>query len=354
MTLDFAHQTAAQRLVVGADRAAENVVAEVGRLGAQRVLMVASPSAHELSAGIRELLDPTDVLMWSRVAAHVPIELVQEVRHVAADHGSELIIAVGGGSAIGLAKAVAVTTHLPIIAVPTTFAGSEATDIWGVTQGREKRTASDPHVLPTVVVYDATLTRGLPASIAIPSALNGLAHCVDSLWAPNADPLNAVLASAGARALSTGIRSLARDPQDLAAHETAQLGCYLAGAAFSSAGSGLHHKICHVLGGACLAHAQTHAVVLPHVARFNLPAAESAAALLADALGDDPLSAIVDLCALSEGPRTLRELGMSSADIPAAAAAILRVVPSSNPRPVTEADLRDLLRRAWGGDPTAG
>ncbi len=243
------------------------------------------------------------------------------------------------------------TTGLPIIAVPTTYAGSEATPVWGLTEGAKKTTGIDRKVLPRVIVYDAALTMSLPVDMSVASGLNALAHCVDSLWGPNADPINAAFAAEGIRSLSAGLPRVVADPMDLGGREHALYAAYLSAAAFASAGSGLHHKICHVLGGKYnLPHAQTHATVLPYVLAFNAPAAPDAERRIAAAFGS--ANAIDGLVALKQelnAPHALADYGFTEDSIAEAAAAIIPSVPASNPRPVTAADLETLLRAAQAG-----
>ena len=265
-------------------------------------------------------------------------------------------MSVGGGSTTGLAKAVALTTGLPVIAVPTTYAGSEATPVWGLTEGAKKTTGTDRRVLPRVIVYDAALTMSLPVDMSVASGLNALAHCVDSMWAPGADPINAAFAAEGIRSLASGLPKVVADPMDLDGREHALYAAYLSAAAFASAGSGLHHKICHVLGGKYnLPHAQTHATVLPYVLAFNGPAAPAAERRIAAAFG--AASALDGLVALKRelnAPHALADYGFTAESVPEAAAAILPSVPPSNPRPVTAEDLRRLLLAAWSGADPGG
>jgi maleylacetate reductase len=283
---------------------------------------------------------------------------------------------VGGGSTTGLAKAIALTSGLPIVAVPTTYAGSEATTVWGLTEGAKKTTGTDRRVLPKVVVYDATLTMSLPVDLSVASGLNALAHCVDSLWGPHADPINAALAAEGIRSLRSGLPRVVEDPMDLDGRENTLYAAYLSAVAFASAGTGLHHKICHVLGGKYnLPHAQTHATVLPYVLAFNGPAAPDAERRIAAALnsaalnstalngtapngtalngtgsgGDGALDGLVAFKEELDAPHALADYGFSEDSVAEAAAAILPSVPESNPRPVTVEDLRVLLRAAWSG-----
>jgi alcohol dehydrogenase class IV len=285
------------------------------------------------------------------VVMHVPVEVADRARRAAAEHDIDALVSVGGGSTTGLAKAVALTTGLPVVAVPTTYAGSEATPVWGLTEGAKKTTGTDRRVLPKVIVYDAALTMSLPVEMSVASGLNALAHCVDSMWAPSADPVNAAFAAEGIRSLAAGLPRVVADPMDLDGREHALYAAYLSATAFASAGSGLHHKICHVLGGKYnLPHAQTHATVLPYVLAFNGPAAPDAERRIAAAFG--ATAALDGLVALKQelnAPHALADYGFTEDSIAEAAEAILPSVPPSNPRQVTAADLRALLRAAWSG-----
>lgn len=340
----FVHEVLPQRVRFATGAAAPALAEEVERLGARRIMVIASGSsraeATRLTAGL-------PVAHWhDEVVMHVPVEVARRARAAAA--GMDVLVSVGGGSTTGLAKAVALTTGLPVVAVPTTYAGSEATPVWGLTEGARKTTGTDPRVLPKAIVYDAALTTGLPVPTSVASCVNALAHCVDSMWAPNTDPIDQALAGEGVRALRTGLPKVVAAPADLAGREEVLYGAYLAATAFASAGSGLHHKVCHVLGGMfALPHAQTHAVVLPHVLALNGPAAPSAVDRIDAALGGFSLPELLDSWG---APRALRELGMPESGIPAAVAAILPAVPASNPARVTEESMTRLLRAAWEGE----
>lgn len=349
MSLEFEHVTLGQRVLFGTGKSAANLAAEVERLGAQRVMVIAgefeAPIAAEVTAGI------TVALNYDDVAPHVPVEKAEKARAAASENGIDLLVCVGGGSTTGLAKAIAITSRLPIIAVPTTYAGSEATNVWGLTEASRKTTGLDDAVLPVTVIYDAALTLSLPADLSVASGMNALAHCVDSLWAPRADPINAALAAEGIRALAAGLPRIKADPQDLAGREQALYGAYLSAVAFASAGSGMHHKICHVLGGAYnLPHAQTHATVLPYVLAFNAPSAPEAAARIAGAFGaEDPVAGLNRLRERLDAPRALKDYGLAEENIPEAVELILPAIPASNPRQVTARNLEALLRTAWAG-----
>lgn len=349
----FVHETLPQRVRLASGEAAPAVAEELAALGAQRVMVIASAREADLAATVTAGLPVA--LTYDEVVMHVPVEVAERARAAAADAGVDAILTVGGGSTTGLGKAVALTTGLPLVAVPTTYAGSEATDVWGLTEDGAKTTGTDRRVLPRAVVYDATLMTGLPVALSVASGLNALAHCVDSLWAPRADPLDAALAAEGARALAQGLPAVVADPGGLPGREQTIYGAYLAAVAFASAGSGLHHKICHVLGGRYdLPHAETHASVLPHVLALNAPHAPEADARLAAAFGSPTgLAGLEELRRTLDAPRALREHGFREEDIPDAVAAILPVVPPSNPSPVTTENLTALLRAVWeGADPS--
>ena len=350
----FVHDSLPQRVCFGSGEAAANLSNEIGNLGASRVMLIAAPAESDLADTVAT--DVPVALRHDDVVMHVPVEVADRARRAAAEHDIDALVSIGGGSATGLAKAVALTTGLPVVAVPTTYAGSEATPVWGLTEGAKKTTGTDRRVLPKVIVYDAALTMSLPVDMSVASGLNALAHCVDSMWAPGADPVNAAFAAEGIRSLAAGLPRVVADPMDLDGREHALYAAYLSATAFASAGSGLHHKICHVLGGKYnLPHAQTHATVLPYVLAFNGPAAPDAERRIAAAFG--ATAALDGLVALKQelnAPHALADYGFTEDSIAEAAEAILPSVPPSNPRQVTEADLRALLRAAWSGsDPKA-
>lgn len=374
MSMTFQHRTLGQRVLFGTGRAAGHVAAEIERLGASRPMVIASGTARALAE--TATAGTTVALWWDEVVQHVPVESAERARAAAAEHGIDVLVSVGGGSTTGLAKAIALTTGIPIVAVPTTYAGSEATDVWGTTRDRTKTTGVDDRVLPTAVVYDAELSRSLPVELSVASGLNGMAHCIDSLWAPGADPINQALALEGARALNLALRGIVADADDLECREQALYGCYLAAVAFASAGPGLHHKICHVLGGTFdLPHAQTHATVLPYVLAFNAPAVPGLATRLTTALGgavaggtadQEPVPAPGDrhpaaaavgaLRALYRAigaPSRLADLGFTGAGVPEAVERVLRAAPASNPAAVTEETMTELLTGALTGAPPA-
>lgn len=347
MTLQFQYSAPHQRVLFGTGTAAEHLSAEAARFQARNAMVISSRRDSALAESITDGVKVA--LRYHDVVQHVPAAAAEAARAAAASHSADLLMAVGGGSAIGLAKAVALTTGLPIIAVPTGYAGSEATNVWGITADQRKTTGVDDRVLPASVIYDVGLTLSLPVELSVASGLNALAHCIDALWAPRAHPVNAALATEAMRLLARGLPAIKADPFGAAGREQALGGAYLAAAAFASAGSGLHHKICHVLGGTFnLPHAQTHAVILPHVTAFNVAAAPEAEARIAAALGSaGAVTGLQSLYTTLDAPRTLRELGLREDRIAEAVDLILPHVPPTNPRSIDAADLERLLHSAW-------
>lgn len=346
----FRYDALPGRVIFGAGCSTRELGPELGRLGAQRVLLVVADQeqaiADRLTAPILDLIAAT----FSDVRQHVPEATVAQVMALARAVDADAVLSIGGGSTTGTAKAVALHTALPIVAVPTTYAGSEVTPIWGATAGGHKSTGRDLAVLPKTVLYDPELTLSLPESITVSSALNALAHCIEALYARGANPITSLIAVEGIRALAAGLAPVVADPHDRAARSDLLYGAYLAGSAFAVAGSGLHHTICHVLGGAFdLPHAHTHAVVLPHVAAFN-EAAVPDMGRAAKALGSDSVaSGLARLVAATGAPTSLHALGMPADGVDQVVSTIMAKDLSANPRPVSEADVHDILTAALTG-----
>ncbi len=272
----------------------------------------------------------------------------------AAGAGADGIVAVGGGSTIGLAKAIAVDSGVPVVAVPSTYSGSEMTPIYGIT-GTHKRTARDLRALPRVVVYDPVLTVGLPPDVTAASGFNALAHGVEGLYAPGADPVSALYGEEAIRNLARALPDAVATPDDLDARGRALYGAYLAGRVLAIAGTALHHKLCHVLGGSFgLDHGQVNAVMLPYVVGFNTPVIPAVMARVAVALGgpSDPASAarlLFDLRERVGAPASLAAIGMPADGLDEAAERAVAAVGSGNPQPVDADSLRQLLQAAYEG-----
>ena len=235
----FVHDSLPQRICFGSGEAAASLQREIANLRASKVMVIAAKAEADLAESITTNLPVA--LRHDDVVMHVPVEVAERARQSAADNHIDALVSVGGGSTTGLAKAIAMATGLPIVAVPTTYAGSEATPVWGLTEGARKTTGVDRRVLPRVIIYDAALTLTLPVAMSVASGLNALAHCVDSMWAPNADPINSAFAAEGIRSLQAGLQKVVSEPAGLEGREHALYAAYLSAVAFASAGSGLHH-----------------------------------------------------------------------------------------------------------------
>jgi alcohol dehydrogenase class IV len=349
----FRYEALPGRVVFAAGAARTGLSDELDRIGATRVLLIVTDAEHALA---RELTDPFAARIaatFTAVRPHVPVPVAEAARELAASSGADALLCIGGGSTTGTAKAVALTSGLPILAVPTTYAGSEVTPVWGLTDRDRKTTGTHARVLPRTVVYDPDLTASLPTELAAASGLNAMAHCVEAFWAPRRNPVSALAAEEAIRALAVGLPALNSHGDDPEARADLLYGAYLAGAAFAAAGSGLHHKICHVLGGAFdLPHAQTHAIVLPHVLAFNAPGAPQATTRIAAALGvEDPVAGLRALAAQLGIPPGLHALGLRADQLETAVSQMTGAVPAGNPVPVDPAGLRAILRAAWSGTP---
>jgi maleylacetate reductase len=341
----FTHDALPGRVVFGVG-AVERLGEEVDRLGARRALALAGKRSVD---GLVARLGDRCAGAFDDVRQHVPEELAERALAAARELDADCLVATGGGSATGLAKAVALRHPAPIVCVPTTYSGSEVTPIWGLTGPDGKRTGRDPRALPRVVLYDPALTVGLPAEVTGPSGMNALAHCAEALYAPGANPVTSLLAEEGARTLARGLPLAVAEPANLAGRSEALLGAWLASASLA-AGVGIHHQLCHLLGGAYgLPHAELHAVLLPQVVAFVAPAAPGPVARLARALGvDDAAGGLWDLARRVGAPAGLAELGLAEAELDRAARlAAAEVAPA--PRPAGAAELRALLHDAFKG-----
>lgn len=347
------------RIVFGAGRLAE-LPDEVARLGARRAIVLCTPEQRDTAEQVAASLGERAAGIHDRAVMHVPLEAAQAAREFARAQDADCCVAVGGGSTVGLGKAIALTSELPIVAIPTTFAGSEMTAIWGMTEGGLKKTGRDARVLPRTVIYDPRLLASLPARIAGPSGMNAIAHCVEALYAVDANPIVSMIAEEGIRALAASLPRLVggadadgRVAADIDALGDALYGAWLAGTALNGASMAIHHKLCHTLGGSFnLPHAETHTVVLPHAVAYVESAAPEAMTRVRRALGRfDAGSAAAGLAALAQAigaPASLQAIGMPEDGIDRAADLAVQN-PYPNPRPIERARVRALIDDAWHG-----
>jgi maleylacetate reductase len=345
----FVYNGQPSRVVFGAG-SLECLEDEIGRLGATRAIVLSTPQQRADAEALATRLGKLAAGVYAEAVMHVPLETARAARDFAARSGADCAIALGGGSTTGLGKAIALETALPIIAIPTTYAGSEMTPIYGITDGGVKRTGRDARVLPKTVIYDPALTLTLPPALSLTSGINAIAHAAEGLYAQDANPVVSLMAQEGIRALGDGLPRMIAAPRDLAARSDCLYGAWLCGATLGNVGMALHHKLCHTLGGAFnLPHAETHTIVLPHALAYNRDAVPAAMRRIADALGtDDPALHLYDLARLHGAPVALKDIGMRAEDLERALDLAMRN-PYWNPRPLEQRALRSLLEDAFEG-----
>jgi alcohol dehydrogenase class IV len=351
---DFTYDQPAGRVVFGVG-ALDRLAEEVKRLGAKRALVLSTPEQRKDAEEASRRLGDISAGVFDKAVMHVPIETARAAREEAKRLGADCYVAIGGGSTMGLAKAIALESSMPIVGVPTTFAGSEMTPIYGLTEGGIKKTGRDRRVLPKTVIYDPILTLTLPAHIAGPSGMNAIAHCVEGLYAPDGNPIISMFAAEGIRALARSLPTVVSDPKNIEARSDALYGAWLAGVVLGSVSIGIHHKLCHTLGGTFnLPHAEVHTVILPHATAFNRAAAPDAMRIVAAALGaSDAAQGLYDLAVAIGAPIALKDIGMPEDGLERAAE-LATQNPYANPRPVEYAGVLELLRNAYSGRrPTA-
>ena len=339
------------RVVFGKNARAQ-LAEEVSRIDAKRVFVLTTPAQERDGEALAVPLGSTFAALYPNAVMHTPVEVTEDALIAVERARADCLVALGGGSTIGLAKAIALRTDLPQIAIPTTYAGSEMTPILGETKGGRKTTQRSLKVLPEVVIYDVELTMSLPAGLSGTSGINAIAHSVEALYAEDANPIISLLAEQSIAALARALPRIAANPNDRAARSDAQYGAFLAGACLGSVGMALHHKLCHTLGGLFdLPHSETHTIVLPHALAYNAPAVPEAVVIVARALDarDAPLG-IYELSKKVGAPRALKDIGMPERGIEEAVELAL-ANPYRNPRPLERDGIRDLIARAWAGEP---
>ena len=347
--LSFVYDALPSRVLFGAG-CLDKLPEEVTRLNSSRALVLSTPEQRDSAAMVAGHLGDRAAGIFDRAVMHVPIDTAHAARDEARRLGADCCVAIGGGSTTGLAKAIALVSDLPILAIPTTYAGSEMTPIWGITEGGVKKTGRDVRVLPKTVLYDPTLTLTIPAGLSATSGMNAIAHCVEALYAKDANPVISMIAEEGIRALAKSLPAIVKDLGNLDARSEALYGAWLAGISLGAVGMALHHKLCHTLGGTFnLPHAETHTVVLPHAAAYNAPAASDAMSRVARALNASSAArGLFDLSASLGAPQGLKALGMPREGL-AKAADLAVQNPYYNPRPLTREGILELLENAWEG-----
>ena len=351
----FSYSANPSRVVFGIG-SLQQLEAEIERLGARRALVLSTPEQVGSARRVADLLGDHAAGIFPHAVMHVPLETARLARAEALRLDADCAVAIGGGSTTGLGKAIALDSGLPVIAIPTTYAGSEMTPIWGLTEGGVKKTGRDSRVLPRTVIYDPALTLSLPFAMTVTSALNAIAHAAEGLYAHDGNPIASLMAEEGIRASVASLGPLAVDARDLQARSDALYGAWLCGTVLGGVAMGLHHKLCHTLGGSFnLQHADVHAVILPHALAYNAAHAVDAMSRIERAMGrecagGDVARSLQALAARHGAPVSLKAIGMPADGLDRVAdLAVQNQYP--NPRPLERAALGALLQRAFEGDP---
>lgn len=352
---DFIYNGQPSRVVFGPGSLA-HLEREIDLLGAKKALVLSTPEQAHQAQMVANRLGSHAAGIFPRAVMHVPIEIAREARDEARRLGADCAVVIGGGSTTGLGKAIAMDSGLPILAIPTTYAGSEMTPIYGITEAGVKKTGKDPRVLPRTVIYDPELTMSLPVAMSVTSGMNAIAHAAEGLYAQDSNPVMDLMAEEGIRAIAQALPVIKRQANDVVARGDALYGAWLCGAVLGNVGMALHHKLCHTLGGSFnLPHAEVHTVVLPQAMAFNAAAAPDAMRRIERALGitgrTSAAAGLFDLALDNGAPIALRDIGMQAADLDKAAD-IAVSNPYWNPRPFGKeqrAEIRALLQRAYEG-----
>ncbi len=345
----FIYNANPARVIFGAG-SLSRLPAEVERLGLDRVLVLATPAQEGSAQEVAESIGVRSAGVFAEARMHTPVEVTERALSVVEARRIDGLVAVGGGSTTGLAKALALRTDLPQIIAPTSYAGSEMTPVVGETAGGRKVTRSSPKILPEVVIYDVDLTLTLPVDQSVASGMNAMAHAVEALYTRDANPLISMMAESALASLAAGLPGIAVDAADRPARAQALYGAWLAGICLGSVGMALHHKLCHTLGGLYdLPHAQTHTALLPHAVAYNRSAVPEAMKTIARALRvDDAATGLYDLASSLGATMSMREIGMPQSAI-VDAAEVSMADAYWNPRPLERHAIQALLAAAYEG-----
>ncbi|MER9345691.1 maleylacetate reductase [Mesorhizobium sp. M0227] len=337
------------RVVFGAGTIAR-VEEEVRRLGHDKVMVLSTPHQMGDAERLAVSLGGLAAGIFAGAVMHTPVEVTEKAVGAFRGSGASAVVSLGGGSTTGLGKAIAVRTGADQVVIPTTYAGSEMTDILGETAAGEKTTRRSPDIRPETVIYDVDLTLSLPVSLTVTSAMNAIAHAMEALYAPDRNPVIVLMCRDAMIAFKDGIPRLIRDPQDRAARTQALYAAWCCSTALGYVSMALHHKLAHVFGGSFDApHAETHAILLPYTTAFNETAVPDLLRPITGAFGGGSAGGgLWDFAQSVGSPLSLKAIGIEEADLDRAAAIAVKNA-YANPRPIDPGSIRELLQAAWEG-----
>ena len=349
MTRPFVFPGLTTRVVFGHGTLAQ-VPDEVSRLGHSRALVLSTPHQKAEAEALADRLGGRTAGVFAGASMHTPVEVTEDAIAAFRAVKADCLVSLGGGSTTGLGKAIAVRTGADQVVIPTTYAGSEMTDILGETAAGEKTTRRDPAIRPEVVVYDVDLTLTLPLGLTVTSALNAIAHGMEALYAPDRNPVIEAMVRDAMPAFRDALPALARDPQDREARAMALFAAWGCSTALGYASMALHHKLAHVLGGSFgLPHAETHSVLLPHTTAYNEAFVGDLLKPIADTFGHGAAGpALWHFAKAAKAPLRLADLGLTETDLDRATE-IATKNPYANPGPISRDGIRHLLQQAFDG-----
>ena len=347
----FVYEGRPQRIIFGRGRLAEAPDVLLS-LGASRALVLSTAEQKATGERVVAVLGDLAAGLLPGAVMHTPVDVTESAVAELKRLNADCVVSVGGGSTTGLGKAIALRTDVKQLVIPTTYAGSEVTNLLGETAGGEKRTQRSPKILPEAVIYDVDLTLSLPVRLSATSGMNAMAHAVEALYARDRNPITSMMAEEGLWAFARSLPSIIENPGDIDARSSAQYGAWLCGMCLANTSIAIHHKLCHVLGGTFdLPHAETHAIVLPHAVAYNAKAAPEAMAKIAAALGArDAAAGLYELAKSLKIPLALKDIGMPADGIGRVVELALKD-PYWNPRPLEAVAIGQLIRSAYDGSP---
>ncbi|MDA0707917.1 MAG: maleylacetate reductase [Proteobacteria bacterium] len=323
---------------------------EVSALVAERVMIACTKGMVSRIQKVIDCLGDKCVAVFDKAEPHCPEHIAMAALDLFTQVNADCVVAIGGGSTIGIGKAIKLRTDKPMIVVATTPCGSESTPIYGMLIGNHKKTGRDRKVIANTTIYDPILTTSMSAHHTGTIGMNSLAHCVEALYAQTASPISDLFAEQGIKALINGLKGSIKNPDDLMAREQVLYGGMLSGYCVTLAGIAIHHKLCHVLGGHHgIPHGESNSVILPYAVAYNETSAPKAMEQIKKAMGTISASGgIYDFATEINVPKSLKELGMKEEDLDRAAKETIETTPY-NPKPLDFKSVREMLQHAYEG-----